>query len=231
MQKRRQNNRQKIPLTVLEKTGGSLTDQIFSALRERIVTGQIRPNERLIELEIAKGFGSSRTPVREAFRMLQSAGYVSTLLSGRQVAVTDYSSGKLEKLFEIREALETMAIKLACQWISEEQIKKAEEYYRRSVEAFNNHDIEQSVELDYTFHDTIYAACGNEDLLSLVRTHRYQYATSWVVSMFAPRDWARQIKQHGQILEAVRERNALKAERRTRKHLRTSLRIAWPLRL
>jgi len=203
MQKRRQNNRQEIPLTVLEKTGGSLTDQVFSTLRERIVTGQIRPNERLIESEIAKGFGSSRTPVREAFRMLQSAGYVTTLLSGRQVAVTDYSSGKLEKLFEIREALETMAIKLACQCISEKEIKKAEEYYRRSVEAFNNHDIEQSVELDYR----------------------------WVVSMYISRDWARQIKQHGQILEAVRGRNALKAERRTRKHLRTSLRIAWPLRL
>lgn len=231
MQNRRQNNRQRFPPTVLEKTGGSFTDQIFSILRERIVTGQIRPNERLIESEIAEGFGSSRTPVREAFRLLQSTGYVSTLLSGRQVAVTDYSSGKLERLFQIREALETMAIKMACQWISEEQIKKTEEYYRRSVEAFNSHDIEQSIELDYIFHDTIYAACGNEELLSLVRTHRYQYAARWVVSMFISRDWASQIKQHGQILEAVRERNALKAERRTRKHLRTSLRIAWPQRL
>ena len=209
-----------------EKGGNTLADQAFEALKQGIDSGELRPNQRLVELEIAKKLGVSRTPTREALKRLELAGYATTASGGGLIVAELSTVEQIQNQFEIREALETAAIKLACQRATEKQINKAEEYYKRGMEAILNRDMEQYVELHRKFHEALYAACGNKQLLSLVRLFRYLYFDRRLTRVYTPRDWGTQIKHHSRILEALRERNASRAEKALVRHLRVSLRVA-----
>ena len=203
----------------------NLAEQVFEVLQRHIVTGELRPNQRLVESEIAKRVGTSRTPVREALKRLELGGYVN-VLSGGGLVVVDHSGMQIQSLFEIREALECVAIRSACRYITEKQINKAEEYYTRSIEAARNHDIEEYMKMHGAFHEELYAACGNKTLQSLIRTFRYQYFDRRLTRVYTLRQWRTQGRHHGQILEAVRERNVRRAEKALRRHLGHSLKVA-----
>lgn len=207
---------------------GTLADHVFDEIKQHIIIGELRPNQRLIESKIARRLGVSRTPVREALKKLETIGYVSILPNGGLV-VTEHTPEQMRSLFEIREALETMAIKLACQRATEEQIKSAEAYYHQAIEAFINRDYDKYIELHSHFHEALYSPCGNEQLLSLIRTFRYQYFDQQLTRVYNALDWRSQMKQHTKILEAFRERNENRAEKDLKRHLRNSLKIALHL--
>ena len=156
---------------------------------------------------------------------LQFTGYVSTPPGGGLI-VTEHSTSQIRNLFEIREALETMAIKLAFEHVTEEQINKAEEHYIRGLEAIRNGDIDGYIELHRGFHEELYAACGNEQLLSLIRIFRYQYFDHRLPRVYTLREWHTQITHHSRILEALRKQSVDRAEKALRRHLRVSLRVA-----
>ena len=119
-----------------------------------------------------------------------------------------------------------MAIKLVCEHITEEQINKAEEYHIHSLEAIRNGDIDRYIEFHGRFHEELYAACDNEQLLSLVRTFRYQYFDRRLARVYTPKEWDTQIKHHSQMLEAVRQRSVHRAQKTLQRHLRTSMKVA-----
>lgn len=144
-----------------QRDKASYAEEALERLRQAIVTGNLRPNQRLVESEIAKRLGISRTPVREALKQLEMQGYLSRLRSGGLI-VTDHSPSQIRNLYEIREALETMALRLACQRATQEQVDRAVEYHARSLEVIRNRDINQFIELNSTFHNELFSACGNE---------------------------------------------------------------------
>ena len=207
------------------KTGASYAEEAVERLRQEIVTGKLRPNHRLVESEVARILGMSRTPVREALKQLEMQGYLSKLPGGGLI-VTDHSPSQIRNLFEIRDALETMAIKLACQRATEEQLEKATDYHNRSLVAIRNRDINQFIELNSAFHNELLGACGNEQLWSLIQNFRDQFFDRRIVRVFTPSDWRVMITQHQSVLEAVCQRNVRLAEKAIRKHVRTALRIA-----
>ena len=202
-----------------------LAEYVFRVLQQSIFTGELRPNQRLGEMEFAEKLGVSRTPVREALRRLVRTGFANTLPGGG-IIVADHTSEQVQNSFEIREALECMAIRLTCDHITDEQIHNAEELYARSTEAIRNKNIDLYVELHRAFHHELYSACGNEQLLSLVRTFTYQFFDLRSSRSYTSREWNTQIKYHGQILEAVRERKAHRAEKILARHLKYSLKAA-----
>ena len=149
----------------------NLAEEAYDILREEIVTGVLRPNQRLIESEVAKRLGVSRTPVRDALKRLALTGYVTTSHGGG-ILVTDHTPSQIRGIYEIREALETMAIKLACQRATDQQISTIEEYHNSCAESANRRDIDRFIELNKAFHEELYDACGNEDMMSLIRLFR-----------------------------------------------------------
>ena len=203
----------------------NLAEQVVETLQQSIVSGHLRPNERLVEWKIAEMLGVSRTPVREALKLLEITGYAKTLPNGG-VVVSDDSAGHIKNLYEIREALETMAIKLACQRATEDQVKSVEECYNRMVEAINSRDVEKYLELHFDFHVGLCAGCGNERLLSLIRWFRYQYFDRKLARVFHSRDWGVFIKDHKTVLEALVERNPRRAERAVHRDFKNGQRIA-----
>jgi len=207
------------------KARASYAEETLERLRQAIVTGKLRPNQRLVESKVAKQLGLSRTPVREALKGLEMQGYLSKLPNGGMI-VTDHSPSQIRNLYEIREALETIAIRLACQRATQEQVDRAAEYHTRSLEVIRNRDANQFIELHSAFHTQLLTACGNEHLWSLIQTFRDQFFDRRIVRVFTAGDWRAMIRQHQRILEAVRQRNARLAEKAVREHVRTAMRLA-----
>ena len=203
----------------------SHADNAFEMLREAIVSGELRPNQRLVESSIAKKLRMSRTPVREALVRLELSGYASTLSKGGWI-VTDHLPGQIRNLFEIREALEIMAIRLACQRATKKQIDRARAVHKLMVDAVNERDIDRFTLLNSEFHACLFGACGNEQLSSLIEDMRDQYFDRRVVHLFTGKDWNAMITQHERMLEAVSEKKLRLAEKAVRDHINTVKRVA-----
>ena len=102
--------------------------QVYNVLREAIVNGEFMPDEKLTELEIAEHLSVSRTPVREAFRMLEQEELI-TIIPQQGVFVSGIKSRKeIDDLFRVRVELEGLAAYLAARNINEEQIKQLKKY-------------------------------------------------------------------------------------------------------
>ena len=171
---------------VIEKTNQAT--EAFERLRGAIIEGELQPNQRLVESRLAKKLGMSRTPVREALKELLTKGYISRLGNGGLI-VTDQSLDRIRNLHEIREALETKAITLACRRITPAQIEKAHRYHVAYINAVAEQDIDESIKINSAFHDTLLAGCGNEQLLSILATIRDQYLDRRVLLRFTARNW------------------------------------------
>ena len=204
----------------------SHADRALEMIREAIVSGELRPNLRLVESSIAKTLGMSRTPVREALVQLELSGYISTLSKGGWI-VTDHSPSKIRNLYEVREALEVMAIKLACQRATKEQIDRANDLHRLAVDAARNRETDKFAKLNSEFHAHLFGACGNEQLSSFIGNLRDQYFDRRIVDLFTGKEWNAVIAQHGRMLKAVSEKKLGLAEKAVRDHINTGRRVAF----
>ncbi|MET9954843.1 GntR family transcriptional regulator [Streptomyces sp. NPDC006339] len=95
-------------------TGGWLRDRVCEGLRDRIITGRLKPGDRLVERDVAEDFGVSRVPVREAIRILIGEGFLQAV-SQRRIVVREMSRQDVENLFDMREALEVLAVRRAAE--------------------------------------------------------------------------------------------------------------------
>ena len=200
-------------------------NRAFEILREDMVSGKLRPNERLVESSIAKELGMSRTPVREALVRLVLSGYASTLSKGGWI-VTDHLPSQIRNLYEVREALEIMAIRLVCLRATKEQIDRAKAVHRLMVDAVHNRDTDKFTQLNDEFHAYLFGACENEQLSSLIGNLRDQYFDRRVVHLFTGKEWNAMITQHERMLEAVYEKKLRLAEKAVRDHINTVKRVA-----
>ena len=97
-----------------------LRDVVFNTLRRGILTGELKPGERLMEIHLANRLGVSRTPIREAIRKLELEGLVK-MIPRRGAEVANITEKSLKDVLEVRQALEQLAIRLACARITEEE--------------------------------------------------------------------------------------------------------------
>lgn len=156
-----------------------LRDEVFNTLRERILKGSLKPGERLMEIHLADQLGVSRTPIREAIRMLELEGLVKMVpRKGAQVA--KISREDLQDVLEVRKALDTLAVKLACERITENEIVKLKEAENEFERILKTGDTTQIAEADVAFHDVIQLASKNKRLKNMIsnlaeRIYRYRF--------------------------------------------------------
>jgi DNA-binding GntR family transcriptional regulator len=151
----------------------SILDQIYEALKERILLGQIAPGERIIESTIAKELRTSRTPVRGAFQRLIQDGLVERVLQGG-LRVTVITPRKIREVFGIRAALEIYAGELACDNIEAETLRKLKTMSRQARDLLSSPEVDHPDglialwQINTSFHETIYRAAGSEHLLKVI---------------------------------------------------------------
>ncbi|MCR5546610.1 MAG: GntR family transcriptional regulator, partial [Lachnospiraceae bacterium] len=145
-----------------------LRDVVFNTLRDSILKGELEPGERLMEIHLANKLGVSRTPIREAIRMLEQEGLAVTIpRKGAQVA--KMTEKDLQDVLEIRDALDELAALNACKNMTSEYLSEL----RSSMVAFKNAadrgNVREIVEADEQFHNVIYRAADNPKLMVIVQ--------------------------------------------------------------
>ena len=131
-----------------------LRDVVFQTLRQAILRGTLQPGERLMEIHLAQKLGVSRTPVREAIRMLQLDGLV-TMVPRRGAVVAEITISDLEDVLEVRAALEELAARKACQNMTPERLTRLRETAGRFAECLKKDDLMASAQADVEFHEII----------------------------------------------------------------------------
>ncbi|WP_458407435.1 GntR family transcriptional regulator [Anaerotignum sp.] len=150
-----------------------LRDVVFNTLRDAILTGKLVPGERLMENQLAEKLGVSRTPVREALRMLELENLVE-LVPRKGAQVLDMSEKDIVNILEVRSALEGLATSLACKKMTKEDLQQLKNMEVDFEKAVADNDVEHFVDIDEDFHDLIFAATENDKLINIFRNLRIQ---------------------------------------------------------
>ena len=150
-----------------------LRDVVFNTLRDAILTGKLVPGERLMENQLADKLGVSRTPVREALRMLELENLVE-LVPRKGAQVLDMSEKDIVNILEVRSALEGLATSVACKKMSKEDLQQLKNLEVDFEKAVAENDVEHFVDIDEDFHDLIFAATENDKLINIFRNLRIQ---------------------------------------------------------
>lgn len=194
-----------------------LRELVFESLREAILLGRLKPGERLMEVQLADEMGVSRTPVREAIRKLELEGFV-VMIPRKGAYVAGITHKDIADLFEIRAALEGMAAGLAAERITEEELEKLE---RAIVEGTSAHEdnISAYVDWDTVFHDIIYQASRNQQLVQIITHLREQIQRFRVTSLSQPGRTKMFVEEHKKIVEAISARDIEAARTLAREHI------------
>ncbi len=150
-----------------------LRDVVFHTLRQAILRGTLKPGERLMEIQLANKLGVSRTPIREAIRKLELEGLV-LMIPRRGAEVAEITEKSLRDVLEVREALEVLAVQLACEKMNSEGLEELKVAAAEFEQVIECGDITTIAEADVKFHDIIYSATDNDRLIQLLNNLREQ---------------------------------------------------------
>ena len=159
-----------------------LRDVVFNTLRQAILRGELKPGERLMEIQLANKLGVSRTPIREAIRKLELEG-LGLMIPRKGAEVAEITEKSLRDVLEVRRALEELAVQLACEKITKEEIRELERVAKEFQQVVNSSDITEIAEVDVCFHDIIYTATDNQKLIQLLnnlREQMYRYRVEYL---------------------------------------------------
>jgi GntR family transcriptional regulator, rspAB operon transcriptional repressor len=201
----------------------SIADQIYETLRNAIVRREIEPNQRLFEVEVARGFNASRTPVREAFRRLEQDGVAERLAQGG-IRVPQPDTETIRDLFDLRAILEVHAIELACERITAEDIALLKQIRAQAEELLKTSDVGQDFtlnrfyELNSMFHDAIYTATRSKFLIKVLNNIRVMVMSVRSVSIRL--ESIRGVwQEHSQLIDHLERREKKAATRLIRQHV------------
>ena len=169
-------------LTEISEQYLPLRDVVFRTIRNDILEGDLKPGERLMEIQISKRLGVSRTPIREAIRMLEREGLV-TLIPRRGAFVAEMETKQLNDVLEVRRALEELAAELAAQRITREELEALAAAADEFDQAIETGDANVIAKADEQFHEIIISATGNDKLIELLNSFLkqiYRYRAAYV---------------------------------------------------
>ena len=199
----------------------SLGGKVFQRIREDILKGKYKEHEELRENTIGKELGVSRTPVREALRQLELEGLVS-IIPNKGAYVTGISPKDVKDIYMIRSMLEGLCARWATENITKEQMEELEETILLSefhMKREGTYNVEQITMLDGRFHAILYEA-SNSRILSHVLADFHKYVQPARKSSVVSEERARKsIREHKQILRAIRDKDQNLAEQLANEHI------------
>lgn len=143
-----------------QKNSKSLAENLFSALQQDILTGKLKPQEKLTEQRICDEYGVSRTPVREALHQLEKDGLIENI-PNRGAFVIGFTEQDIADMYELRSTYEVQAVKWAVERITEDELERLEETFEFMKFYTMKNDFEKMRSINTAFHELIYGAAHN----------------------------------------------------------------------
>jgi GntR family transcriptional regulator, rspAB operon transcriptional repressor len=207
------------PLVIAETE--TIRKKVHKHLREQILSGEIGPNERLIETRIAEEIGTSRTPVREALHSLEQEGLIESIprIGYKVKLINDHEA---VEIWEIRSVIETLAARWACENSREKLVRELKKNIAVAEELVAHDEVGTFVELDAQFHETIARLSGGKRLLELAQSLRRHALRYRIQSIYLPGTALRAIDGHKKILQAIERNDPEALAQAIRDHLEQS---------
>lgn len=196
----------------------SLHDEVVARLRDLIVHGSLRPGARIGERELCERFKISRTPLREALKVLAAEGLID-LLPHRGARVARLDRADVQHMFEVMASLEALAGTLALERITPAELAMLDELHVQMADAYARRALRPYFEFNQAIHETILAAARNPVLREIYnglsgRIRRARYAAN-----MSEERWAAAMREHDAIRAALHAHDALGLATLLREHL------------
>lgn len=190
----------------MEASFKTKNEAIYEMLREEILQAKIKPGEKIVISDLSKKIGVSEIPIREAVKKLESEGFL-TIMPHVGISVSKLDPDEIIEFYLIRIELESLAARLATPLISEVEITRLEEVNQEMKSALKGDDREMLSALNRQFHLKIYAAAKRPHLYRLIVD--LWDKVSWFRSVFflAPQIALDSLREHGEIIEALKKRD------------------------
>jgi DNA-binding GntR family transcriptional regulator len=191
--------------------------RVSKEIEEAVLSGQFKPRERLIEMDLISRFGVSRTVIREALKGLEAKGLIRTT-PYRGAVVADLTVDEIEEIYFIRAELEKIAAQLVLKHITQREIQNLKKV-SKEVERHLRQKTHQMIEMDSEFHRMIFRACRNNylyDMIDFLRTkaHIVRF-NAWSL----PNRIEQSIVEHREMIKAIENRDLSQLEKLIVKHL------------
>ncbi|MCC5884453.1 MAG: GntR family transcriptional regulator [Halomonas sp.] len=203
----------------------TLYQEVADRIRDLIEQGELAPGERISEKQLCENFGVSRTPLREALKVLASEGLVE-LLPNRGARVKQLTYKMVKDTYDLMGALEGLSGELACQHISDEAIKAICQLHERMLKHYRNRELAEYFQVNQRIHEHILQASNNEVLLEMYnnlsqRVKRVRYSKKMTDAF-----WRRAVDDHEEMIVALKQRDSKRLGHVLREHLCNKLEVA-----
>ena len=194
----------------------TLREKILETIREAILKGNLKPGEKVAEPELAERFGISRTPIREAFRQLESEGYL-TVIPRKGAVVAALSEQDVQEYYAIKSILEGYAAELAADKLSEKELEKLEAINERLKKLAAEEDVKTFYRVHNEFHELFLKASGNNKLVELIQQLGMKFNRLRMASLSVEGRMNISVAEHEKLLEAFRRHDGATAENLVKK--------------
>ena len=195
----------------------TLREKILENIRDAIVSGMLKAGSRVSEPELAERYGISRTPIREAFRQLESEGYL-TVIPRRGAVVSEYSPKDVEEFYAIKSIMEGYAARRACENLSEKELDRLQAINDKLADLAKSGDIKHFFKIHSDFHELFIKAADNEKLHELIAGLVTKFQRLRFTSLSLPGRMAISVQEHEKIIDAFRRKDVDLAETLVRKN-------------
>jgi DNA-binding GntR family transcriptional regulator len=198
----------------------ALQDEVVARIKQMIEDGALLPGSRVPERDICEQLGVSRTPLREAFRILASEGLIE-LEPRRGAVVKRLKADEINHMFEVLEVLEGLAGELACALMSDSELAHLESLHAKMMAAYQRRNRTRFFELNQEIHERIVAAAGNPVLERVYSGLSGQIRRIRYMPQITDAQWKIAAEEHAGIIKALKSRNRRAMGRLLREHLQT----------
>ena len=205
----------------------SLVDQVIEQIRQSIFNFEYKPGDKIDLKELSEKWGVSRTPLREAIRKLEAEGLI-TYEAQKGFTIRSIQPEEVEKLFVVRKNLESLAGALACDYVTDNEIKEIEEIHNEIIALPDKSDFSKIEDLrilhqlNKDFHFKIYEASKNKFLIQLI-TYMWNISAIYIASTLStPGRINKIIEEHEKILLSLKKKDKVGVQKAIKKHLDSS---------
>lgn len=204
----------------------SLTDEIANIIRERILKGEYRIGEKIKETQIATELQVSRTPIREAFKLLETEGLID-YVPNRGCFAKGFTKQDIEDIYAVRKALEVLSVEWAVNRITDEEVARLQEQSDLMEFYTSRKESKKVLEINSDFHGIIYNAAGSRFMAQVLRSYKEYIERTRQVIHSEQREYLNEIlTEHKAILDAIKDRDLERAKAAMAEHLDGSQRRA-----
>ena len=189
----------------------TLREKILETIRDAILKGSMKPGERVSEPDLAERFGISRTPIREAFRQLESEGYLE-VIPRKGAVVASLSERDVEEFYAIKILLEGFAARMAADNLSAKDIERLETINERLKQIAKEGDVKTFFRVHNEFHEVFIKAAGNEKLYEMINQLVMRFKRLRLASLSQPGRMEISVEEHRNMIEAFRNRDGDRAD-------------------